>query len=284
MKLTDPKPAAILRVALFIVVYFASLFMIGMFDRYIPARYAGTVVPLLSVGVPLLIVVCFRVFLDRKPVRELGLEGTARWGYDAASGFAVGACLMSVLFIVAAAAGWISFRGHFNGGMVNPVFLAMMLYLFASSLFVAFSEELVFRGYILRNLTTGWGVAAAVAVSAVLFGAGHVFNPSFSWLVVGNLVLGGVLIGYGAVTTKSLWWPIGFHLAWNFFEGSVFGFPVSGVTTGYVSLFITHVKAPSWLMGGSFGPEGGLAVTVVFLAGLGIVWLTGRGRTKSANA
>lgn len=281
MDRTDSRAFAALRVAVFVLAYVAALFLIGIFDRWLPPRVVNVALPLLSVFVPLGLAVCFRVFWDRRPIKTLGLEAPASWAAETAYGFAAGAGLVTLIFALVAAGGWLTWRVHFVGGMANVMFISVILYLFAASLAVAFSEEFVFRGYILRNLLDGWGGLPAVALSSILFGLAHIFNPGFNALVALNLALAGAVMGYAAVIYKNLWWPIGFHLAWNFFEGPLYGMPVSGVSAASISLFITKLNGPAWLIGGKFGPEGGALATAALLAGLGGLWLADRSRRRA---
>lgn len=242
------------------------------------------ILPFLAVAMPLALVVVLRVFLDRDTISSLGLEPVPTWAYEIFSGFAVAACLASIIFIAGASFGWITFRGHLTGGVFSATFVAVFAFLLTSNAVVAFSEEFMFRGYVFVNSRAGWGIPAAVGISSVLFSLGHIFNPGFTWLVAVNLVLAGVLLAYATVVTGNIWWAAGFHTAWNFFQGSIFGFSVSGTSAASISLFITKIKAPVWVMGGGFGPEGGVVATVAFLAGIGLLWIFSRTRKGNENA
>jgi membrane protease YdiL (CAAX protease family) len=281
---TKGRALAALRVAVFVVAYVAALFLIGFFDRWLPPRVVNIALPLLSVFMPLALAVCFRIFWDRRPLKTLGLESVPSWGVEIGYGFAVGAILVTVIFLTVAAAGWLTWKVHFVGGMANLMFISVIFYLFTAALAVAFSEEFVFRGYILQNLLDDWGAVVAIAVSSILFGLGHLFNPGFNGLVAVNLTLAGAVMGYGVVIYKNLWWPIGFHVAWNFFEGPLYGMPVSGVSAASISLFITKMNGPAWLIGGKFGPEGGALATLALMAGLAGLWFVDRNRRSKADA
>lgn len=284
MDFSNKRIASTLRVLAFVLAYGAGIALVVTFSRFLPTNLVNMATLLLSVALPLLLVVCFRVFVDRKPLRTLGLEPVQTWGYEMISGFAVAACLASAVFIAGSSFGWLTFRGHLTGGILNVTFAIVFIYFFAATAVVAFGEELMFRGYILTHVKEGWGVPAAIGVSSVLFSAGHLLNPGFNWLVVVNLILAGILLAFATALTGNIWWAVGFHTAWNFFEGSIFGFPVSGAASGSISVFITKVKAPVWLMGGAFGPEGGIVVTIVFLAGIGLLWVVGHGRKGRTDA
>lgn len=271
MNTKSPRFMASLKVAAFIVVYVAAAVLLGVLIRFLPANIMPAFDPVVPVLMLIALAVCFRIFWDREPIATMGLESTPTWGYELAYGFATGIVLISLIFAVTAVAGGLTFKSHFSGGMMNLAFFGILFFFFIGMLMQVFAEEIVFRGYLFVTLKKGWGVAVAVVVSSLLFGLAHVFNPGFSWFVAVNIALAGVLTALGVVLTGNIWWPLGFHLAWNFFEGYVYGFPVSGMNASPISIFFTNVRAPDWLLGGSFGPEGGLAATIVFL--LGIAWL-----------
>jgi len=83
-------------------------------------------------------------------------------------------------------------------------------------------------------------------------------------------------LGYAYLRTKQLWLSIGIHIGWNFFEGVVFGFPVSGLNV-YHLIRIT-VSGPALWTGGEFGPEAGLIVVPAIIIGIGLIYLYTRSR------
>ena len=80
--------------------------------------------------------------------------------------------------------------------------------------------------------------------------------------------MGGIFLGMGYVLTGSLAIPIGTHITWNFFQGNVFGFPVSGTTFFPVTFAAIEQSGPDAWTGGSFGPEGGLMGLLAILLGI----------------
>jgi uncharacterized protein len=126
-------------------------------------------------------------------------------------------------------------------------------------------EEMLFRGVIFRLIEEWTGTWIALAVSAVLFGLAHAANPGATWVSSLAIALeAGILLGATFVITRNLWLPIGLHFAWNFFEGPVYGAPVSGHAL-FTSAFAARLQGPSLLTGGSFGPEAGLAAIATCL-------------------
>ncbi len=133
---------------------------------------------------------------------------------------------------------------------------------------VAISEELVVRGFFLQTINQIWGGLAAIITTSVFWGFAHLFNPRADLLAVFNIVIAGLIFAYAYNITGHLWLPIAMHLSWNFAEGAIFGFPVSGYTVDK-PIYQATPDGPSQITGGRFGPEGGLvSLFALVVAGL----------------
>jgi hypothetical protein len=110
----------------------------------------------------------------------------------------------------------------------------------------------------------------ALPVSAVMFSLGHIFNSNFSWMGFWNIFLAGILLGMPYIYTKSLWLPIALHFSWNFFQGTIFGFNVSGHVT--YSLFTQSRTTDTIWNGGKFGFEGSVLSLVLQIITIGSLW------------
>jgi len=104
-----------------------------------------------------------------------------------------------------------------------------------------------------------------VLVPAAIFAILHLMNGGATMLGIVNTFLLGLLLAYLFEKSGSLWIGFGFHLAWNFMEGDIYGMALSGTDSGQTSVFITEMGQNVWLTGGAWGPEGGLLVTVVLV-------------------
>jgi membrane protease YdiL (CAAX protease family) len=109
------------------------------------------------------------------------------------------------------------------------------------------------------------GIWIAALMMNLIFSLVHILNPAFSILAAVFLFIHGLLYTVAYLKTRSLWTPIGLHMAWNFTQGPVAGMNVSGTSIDY-SLFSTEIKGPDLLTGGSFGVEGGLAAIIISAA------------------
>jgi phosphoglycolate phosphatase len=127
-------------------------------------------------------------------------------------------------------------------------------------------------------------IILATLVSSLFFGMLHSINPNASPLGVLNICLAGFLLSAGYLYTGQLALPIGLHISWNFFLGSVFGFPVSGTLWQSGAVIRILQDGPERWTGGAFGPEGGLLGSLTILLGIGVIWFwKGRGKGIDLN-
>jgi membrane protease YdiL (CAAX protease family) len=221
-------------------------------------------------------------FLDRRPFSDFGFHLGGGWWLDLLFGMALGALLITVVFFVELGLGWVEVVGAFETLGTNGPFLLSMLLPVAMYLCVGFYEETVFRGYQLKNAAEGlnypaFGARGAVllawVLSSVFFGILHADNPSATFVSTLNIVLAGLMLGFGYVISGELAIPIGLHVTWNFVQGAVYGFPVSGFGPFGATFLATRQTGPELWTGGPFGPEAGLLAPIVMLIGISLIAL-----------
>lgn len=123
---------------------------------------------------------------------------------------------------------------------------------------LALGEEILFRGFMLNGLIHILkNKYIAVTITAVLFGLAHAGNPNATTVSIISNALGGVMYAIAFIESDSIWLPFGLHFAWNFFQGPVFGFPVSGMNFGGI-VEQSFEAGQNIISGGSYGPEGGI--------------------------
>jgi membrane protease YdiL (CAAX protease family) len=133
----------------------------------------------------------------------------------------------------------------------------------------AFSEEVIFRGVPLVLLASAFGRGGAVVAVSVGFALAHIANPNLTPLGLGNIAVAGVFLGVCFYAPGGIWTATGAHLGWNSVLACL-DTPVSGVPFR-IPLLDYHAGGPSWLTGGAFGPEGGLAATIALTAAVLVV-------------
>ena len=139
--------------------------------------------------------------------------------------------------------------------------------LFSFTLFflVAVSEEIFFRGILFRMINRRWNLWAALVISALIFGGLHIFNDNATlWSSIAIAIEAGSLYGAAYAYNKNLWLPIGIHWIWNYTQGNILGFPVSG-EDNVTSIITPEISGPQWLTGGSFGAEASVISAVIGL-------------------
>jgi membrane protease YdiL (CAAX protease family) len=203
-------------------------------------------------------------FMDHRPLRAFGIGFVQRWQHDLLFGIAVSAGMLLVLIGGCYAFGYVSM--HWTGRQVSP---GVLLATCSAILLAALNEELVFRGFPLQLLIEGIGAWPAMIAMSALFGALHLNNPNASFLGIVNTILAGILMSLAYVRTRSLWMPYAIHAGWNLGLGFVFGFPLSGIDIP--SLWTTGTAGSETILGGDYGPEGGLLATFLFAAAAVIV-------------
>jgi membrane protease YdiL (CAAX protease family) len=215
-------------------------------------------------------------FFDRRPLSGLGLRLDRNWWIDLGFGLSLGALLMTAIFLVELSAGWVTVTGTFEAVSGGPFFPAVLAPL-VIFLLVGFYEELIYRGYQLKNLAEGLNypglggpkgaVVLAFAISSSIFGLGHFLNPNATIVSTINIAFAGLVLGLGYVLTGRLAIGIGFHITWNFFQNTVFGFPVSGIEPVGATFISIEQSGPRVFTGDIFGPEAGLIGVFALLVG-----------------
>src|SRR5207247_11191218 len=176
---------------------------------------------------------------------------------DAGIGLALASFMSTTLVAGCYAFGYVSI--HWTG---TPAPRSTLLATFGLLSIAAVSEELVFRGLPLHIVVECMGQWPAVITMSVIFGAMHLNNPNASLLGGLNTVVAGVLLSVAYIRARSLWLPYGIHVGWNIGLGFVFGFPLSGLDLA--SLWTTGIAGRDTILGGGYGPEGGLLATFIF--------------------
>lgn len=224
-----------------------------------------------------------RRFLDRRSFLSLGLQWNGQALKDVLWGILITGGMMGLIFLIEWAAGWLRFEAFAweqaeLGRLMLDVGEGLVIFII-----IGLCEELHSRGYHLQNLAEGASLFWGVVLSSAIFALLHGLNPDFSLAALVGLFFSGLFLAYGYVRTRQLWLPIGLHIGWNFFEGVVFSFPVSGLT-GFPRLLLHQVTGPSLITGGRFGPEAGLILLPALLLGTAcLYWITRRRTWPSSS-
>jgi len=216
-------------------------------------------------------------FIENRHFPEFGLFVNKTWVEDFMAGNIMAAFVMSAMLLLLIFLGFAEVTSITNI-WENPAIISALFQSFIFMLAVSLWEEAYFRGYLITNMKEGFragfinkkrAMVIAVIVSSIIFGAAHSGNPNASLFAVINIFAAGVVLAYPYIKSKSLGISVGMHLSWNYFQGVVFGMPVSGLHMSE-SFAETKISGPEVITGGQFGPEGGAAglVGLLMLAAL----------------
>lgn len=280
------------RILIFIFIFwaFASLIFLikpllgDITKREYIQEYSLIIVSILALGASIAVPLA-RKILDKRSFVSLGLKPNKKSFQDILFGFLLSGLMATLFFTLMLVLGLVEFNGfNFENSkalkepssnfvqFMSVISIGSMLLLLLEHILVGYWEELVFRGYILQNLSDGLGIKTAIIISCILYGLIHSTNPNASLLSSSIIVLFGFLRIFGYLATKMLWLSIGMHIGWNFFQGPIFGFAASGHKKAtLINQTITSNK--EYLTGGDFGPEGSLLIIpILILALLAMRW------------
>ena len=178
-------------------------------------------------------------------------------------GVCVGALLISVIVLMGVLFNIFVFDGS-NSNLNKKIILLFLV----GFVLQGFYEELVFRGFLMRKNT----ILVAVVANSLLFGLTHGLNNGFQVLALFNLILFGIFESIYLLKTGNIWGVSAIHSMWNFIQGDIYGFNVSGMAQSQ-SMFIFKISNCEIFSGGTFGLEGSLLTTIVLLSAINMVIL-----------
>lgn len=221
---------------------------------------------------PLLLCFIWVKFVEKRRIRTLGLS-TERFIFRFLTGFLIGFLMFSIVMLLMYVTGTIEISQSISVGFKYiPAILAILPgWIVQSS-----TEEIITRGWLMHIIGAKHNHALGFIISSILFGVLHIFNPGVSLLSILNIVLVGFLFGLYVIETKDVWGACGLHAAWNFAQGNIYGFNVSGISTSTDTLMSFTSKGTDILTGGVFGPEASIFTTIVLLIGIVILVLRRR--------
>ena len=191
-------------------------------------------------------------FVERRKVDELAPK---KFLTHSAGGWLVGTGIM----VLAAAAMAIAGAYRIDGINQDAYLLGPLMVL---GILPGVTEEIVARGILFRVVEEGVGSWAALVFSALLFGFGHAANPGATvWSSVAIAIEAGLLLGMAYAWTRSLWFCMGLHAAWNFTQGPLLGIRVSGFDVK--GLLQSHTQGYELISGGDFGAEASILAVII---------------------
>ncbi|HEX8709070.1 MAG TPA: type II CAAX endopeptidase family protein [Pyrinomonadaceae bacterium] len=259
----------------FAAVKFALYLMLGPSAGTVLDGNWGFLLQALALLIPAILVgwACGRL-LEGLPFKALGWGRHRGWFSDWLYGSAVGAASLLLAAAIATLAG--GFRFALNGPLLfqsvgRTLLVSALIFVLAAA-----AEEAMFRGYPLQTMTRAGLAWVAILITSLIFSWGHLGNPNVvPGFTFANTAIAGLWLAVAYLRTRSLWFALGIHWAWNWTMGAVLGLPVSGIERLTPDPLLRGSDlGPAWLTGGAYGLEGGAACTVALLVSTLFIWRT----------
>jgi membrane protease YdiL (CAAX protease family) len=218
-------------------------------------------------------------WVEKRSLATIGLRGEKRFK-KFLIGLAAGIAMMGG--IVAA----ITISGGYGVTDLAPAFassaaLGWIALLLACFTLQASIEEFVFRGWLFSTIIRRWNTTAAFILTSATFSFLH-FSPRTSLLMLVMTFVYSIFACAWVRRSNSIWGVMGWHTGWNWFGGTGFDVPITGLETGLPALVAKMVPVgPAWLTGAGEGPEGSIfAIALLSVASLSFLMLA---RSREQN-
>lgn len=293
------KPNIIIQTLIFIVVFFVSQLLVGIpigiysavltfrdgFSGNIPldplgnptAEYIANIqnemmLPsLILTFITTIVAILYCKLIEKRSLYSMGFV-RKKAVTDYLIGAGLGVLMLGLALLISFLCGTVKYEGFVLGGGIGLLLLFLLGFILQGM-----SEEVLVRGYYMISVSARHSILLAVISNSVIFALLHILNNGIDVLPLINLTLFGIFASLYTLKTNSIWGICALHTTWNFAQGNIFGIRVSGIETPVTLFSFSLNDEGSLINGGSFGLEGGLAVTIVLVLGT-IILLSMKGR------
>ena len=220
----------------------------------LPSWY--TALSVLTSGFFIIAALFYCKYFEKRNASTLGFrkKGAA---FEYTSGIIIGFAMISLTVILCILFNAVEIKPSEN---LSP---GLLFLFFVAFIFQGMGEEALFRGYLMMTIAKRNNIWTAIILNSVLFSLLHVINPNFSIIAFINIFLFGVFASIYMLKRGSIWAVGAIHAIWNFAQGNIFGFNVSGISNMSTLFESSYNQSAQIVSGGSFGPEGGLMATLI---------------------
>ena len=219
-------------------------------------------------------------WVEKRSLASVGLRGEQRLK-KFLIGLAVGIAMMGAIVAAIALSG--GYRvADLAPAFASPAALGWIALLLAGFAVQASVEEFVFRGWLFSTIMRRWNTIAAFILSSAAFTFLH-FSPGTPLLMLAMTFIYSIFACAWVRRSNSIWGVMGWHVGWNWFGGTGFDVPITGLDTSLPALVVKMMPVgPAWLNGGGDGPEGSvLTLALLIVASLSLLLLA-RSREQDA--
>lgn len=260
-----------------IVTFVSAIVKKSFFQKALFEDDACNLVQLYGSIIGIVLVILYIHCFEKRTMASLGIKNRHIFR-KYIKGIYIGTLLLSIIVMTGVLSNVLNFEG-----MNENANIKIILLFFGGFLLQGLYEELIFRGYFMTSITGKNPIFISVFLNSIIFGFVHGFNNGFQAFSLLNLILFGIFESIYWLKAGSIWECSAVHTMWNFVQGPIYGFHVSGVEQPQ-SLFEFKIKNCELLNGGTFGLEGSLLTTVVLVSAIVIAALLKKERWNEVSA
>jgi len=223
------------------------------------------IIPIISIIFVLVSYIALYRYYERRKITELSTRNVGKY---LLVGLLLGLLVPSLSILVAYLRGEYIILSISN---LTNIFLRDLTISIGFGIATAVFEEVLFRGILFRLIEEKLGSYLALIISCLFFGFLHLMNENSSFFAGFAISIISIVITAAYMYTKSLWFPIAIHFAWNFAQGNIFGTPVSGDPAS-TSIIVSQLEGSKWFTGGFWGIEATVQI-VIFSLIAGVILL-----------
>jgi membrane protease YdiL (CAAX protease family) len=262
----------LIKIVITVAVLVGSVLLCEQLRNYLTERtrlngdLRDVIIAILESSLALIVYIFLFRFLEKRKITELSW---AKFGKSALPGFVLGLGLQTLVILI------LYFSNNYSVERINP--FSFLIPGFSQTLIAGFVGEIILRGIIFRLIEEQIGTTLTIIFFALLFVVLHINTNGATVLsVAATTIQAGILISAAYVFTKSLWFPIFFHFAWDFAEPVIYG----GINTGIhveKTLLTSKITGAAVLTGGQSGPGNSMqALIFCLIASVIFLWLAKR--------
>lgn len=248
-----------IRVLAYFFVAFSLLAALIILGAFIVSKFTSKIEPVMILQCFTIIVssvIVVKIFEKSNILDRFGLKNNKIF-----SKYVLGYSLGTLFIILSALPIILFFSSSFE--LNNNIKYSSIVFYFLFFIIQGASEEVLVRGLIFPIIAKESRPIYALLITSSFFAILHLLNPGVTTTSVVNLFLAGMMFGYCVLLFDSLWQACALHSAWNFVQGSILGFNVSGTSSS--SIFKIVPSGSDIFTGGEFGVEGSIFSVIVLL-------------------
>jgi len=195
-------------------------------------------------------------------------------------GMAAGVVMAGAVALGMLALGGMQIHGIATTASALPLYALGWL---AANICVGIAKEFWYRSYFLQTLWKSLGFGPAAIIVALIFAADHYFyKPGENIWDVLSLVSLSLLLCYTVLRTGTLWFAVGFHIAFDYIQLFVIGTP-NGSQLPVGRFLDATFQGAAWLTGGVLGTEASFLLYPMIALLWIYIWWRFRGNVPAAR-